>query len=587
MSARSAWLAIGLLALVLVALRWSTLDTGLHMDDLAQRAMVEGGYPVARAPWDLYTFAGGTPEETRTLASAGALPWWSDPQLRLRSLRPLASVLVWADARWLSPKAAHVHSLLWWLAMLAAAGWALRPVLGGRWTLVAVALYGLDDAHVYPLAWLANRAALISGVFGWLTLGLFVRAANGGPARGLVLAATSAACMAAGEYGLCGLTFTATYALVVDERPWVRRMRALAPVLAPMAVYLVLHRLGGFGAAHSGVYLDPGSEPGAFLGAVAERAPLLTLDMLSGAPLTTLRDAVPGSLGPWVLAVLGVVAVTGVLHVLVTDPARRRVLAWAGLSAGIAILPVCASFLSERLTVLASLGAHIASAAFIALALERVRDGWRRFAVPMVMSLAVIAGHGVLATRSGQEQTERLRAFNEAGANLAAQMPVDDDAAASQRWVLLTAGDPMLLVYPPEFRAVAGHPRPASWTVLSLAPGPATMRRVSEHALELTMADGWFRAPLEGFFRRGDRPLALHDRVSLEGLEAEVVAVDPAGVPTTVRFTFDRALGDRSMRVLGLGARGFYRYPLAGVGATVPVPPGLDAVRAAEGLPPA
>ena len=320
MSARSAWLAIGLFALVLVGLRWSTLETGLHMDDLAQRAMVEGAYPVARAPWDLYTFAAGTPEETRALASAGALPWWSDPQLRLRALRPLASVLVWADAVWLSPKAAHVHSLLWWLAMLAVAGWALRPVLGDRWALLAVALYGLDDAHVYPLAWLANRAALLSGVFGWLTLGLFVRAAKDGTGHPVLVAAASTACMAAGEYGLCALTFTVTYALAVDGRPWVRRARALVPVLVPVAVYLALHRFGGFGAAHSGVYLDPGSEPVAFLGAVAERAPLLTLDMLTGAPLSMISRTVPASVGPWVLALLGVCVVAGTLRLLVADP---------------------------------------------------------------------------------------------------------------------------------------------------------------------------------------------------------------------------------------------------------------------------
>jgi hypothetical protein len=71
---RRAWAAVGLLAVLLVVLRLPTVTVGLHMDDLAQRAMVEGAYPVARAPWDLYTFSSGEPAEVRTLVGAGALP---------------------------------------------------------------------------------------------------------------------------------------------------------------------------------------------------------------------------------------------------------------------------------------------------------------------------------------------------------------------------------------------------------------------------------------------------------------------------------------------------------------------------------
>lgn len=570
MISRRAWSAIGLLAAVLVLLRLPVLGTGLHMDDLAQRAMVEGAYPVSRAPWDLYTFSTGDPVEVRTLTRAGALPWWSDSHLRLSALRPLASLLVWFDAVALSPWAAHLHSLLWWLAMLAALGWALRPILGGRWAWLAVALYGFDDAHAFPLAWLANRAALISGALGWLTLGLYVRRASWG-----WLALASAGCMAAGEYGLCALAYVAAYALVLDERPWKERLRALAPALAPTAVYLVLHRAGGFGARSSGVYLDPAADPVAFAGAVLERAPRLLFDMATGVPLSWIQHVPAAAM--WGLALLVLGTTFGLVRWL--QPEHRAVARWALLGAIVAVVPVCASFLSERLTVLASVGVHVLSAGILAAAVQRLLERRWSFAtlVAVLVSGVLSYGHVIIAAGSSASKVDTVRRFNAAGLALADAMPVDDAHAARERWILLAVGDPMMLVYPPHLRAMTGHPRPGAFTVLCLAPGPLSMRRTSARSLEITAASGWLRTPLEQFFRRADRPLP--EVSGFDEVQVEVVERD-GDVPRTLRFTFARPLDDPSLRVMSVGMRGVFRYPLAGVGATMPLAPGVDAVRA-------
>ncbi len=572
MISRRAWSAIGLLAVLLVVLRLPTLDTGLHMDDVAQRAMVEGAYPVPRAPWDLYTFSTGDPAEVRTLMSAGALPWWSDPQLRLSALRPLASVLVWLDVAVLDARGAHLHSLLWWLAMLAALGWALAPVLGGRWAWLAVAVYGFDDAHVMPLVWLANRAAIVSGVFGWLTLGLYVR-----KRPWPWLAASSAACMAAGEYGLSALAYVVVYAAVVDRRPWKERAAALAPVLVPVAVYLVLHRAGGYGARYSGEYLDPASEPIAFAGALLERAPRLLIDMGTGSPLRLLAEwSVPAVWGTAALVLGGLWAAVRWLH-----PEQRATARWAILGALVAVVPVCASFLSERLTVLASVGVHVLSAGVIVAAIEGIAG--RRWTlatlVPTVAALPILFGHGFVASQTSKAKTDWVRDFNAAGLDLAERMPVDDARAAEERWVLLAAGDPMMLVYPPHLRAMGGHRRPRRWTVLCIASGTVSMKRVSARAIEITAASGWLQTPLEWFFRRADRPLP--EVVEIDGLQAEVVARE-GDVPTTMRFTFDRPLQDPGLRVMSVGMRGVFRYPLAGVGATMPLAAGVDALEAVK-----
>lgn len=80
------------------------------MDDFAQVAMLDGAYPVERAPWDLFSFTKGEAENV-ALMSRGSLPWWSDPQLRLTALRPLASLLLSFDRAVFDsvPWAMHAH----------------------------------------------------------------------------------------------------------------------------------------------------------------------------------------------------------------------------------------------------------------------------------------------------------------------------------------------------------------------------------------------------------------------------------------------------------------------------------------------
>jgi hypothetical protein len=138
----------------------------------------------------------------------------------------------------------------------------------------------------------------------------------------------------------------------------------------------------------------------------------------------------------------------------------------------------------------------------------------------------------------------------------------------------------MMLVYPPHLRSMTGHARPAGFAALCLAPGPLSMTRVSETALEITATAGWVRTPIERFFRAGDRPLPQGPVEVSPGLTAQVVVWE-AETPRTVRFTFDRPLEDPSLRFLSVGARGVFRYPIARVGATMPLAAGVDAVRAA------
>ena len=568
---RASLVSLAVVILVGIVLRWPVLESGLHMDDIAQTAMVNGAYPVPRAWWDLFDFAGGDPAEIKALASRGFLPWWSDPELRLRALRPLSSALVWFDVRvlqtaWLG----HLHSLLWWVVLLVVLHRFLACILNARWATVAVALYAFDDCHTFPLAWLANRNAIISTVFAIAAVHAHARWREHAWGRGRWLAPVFAALsLLAGEYGLAGLAFVAAYELTRKQ------LRPLLPIAGIAVGYVVLHKALGYGAANSSVYVDPFADPLGFLAVAADRVPLLVADMLSAVPLTALLGT---GEPPWMLGG-GSVVVVAVWVVLARKALPGQRIAWMALAAAGALLPVASSFLSGRLTLVAAIGTHVILAGLFIDAADRVLKARKRIGswLAAAATLTLVYMHGPTAMRSGRIELETITRLNRSGELIAEAMPVDDAAAPKQRWILLTAIDPMTLIYPPLLRWVAGHPLPKSWWTLSMAAGRHKVERVSPRALEVTVVNGaLLQRPIERFFRSPDRALNTGDVIELEGLTIEVIEATPDGGLKRVRFQFDRRLEHRSYKFFIFGKRGLLAYPIGGEGAVMTVPAGGD-----------
>lgn len=579
---------LGLVIVAAVVLRAATLQTGLHMDDLAQRAMVDGGYPAVRPWWDLYRFSGLSPEANGSLMSAGALPWWSHPQLRLSAFRPLASALVWVDVKIGSTTFAHVHSMVWWVGLLAVGYRVVRRTLGHRWALLAVALYAFDDCHIYPLAWLANRAATISILFGLLAFEAHVRWRDAGWSAGRWWAPVfTALSLAAGEYGFAVFGFMLAFVVIAERGSWGSRIRGLSGPAAVAVAALAIARALGYGSAHSAVYVDPLRDPVGYLGVFVERWPLLLTDMLTATPLGLLQ--LESQSTPGLLLMAASVGVVGVLWLLcraaLTTAERRWIAVWV-LGACLALLPVVSSFLSSRLTVVASLGTSVLIAGLVLGAGRRVAAvASRRRAVTWVALVAAVAfalSHLAGGAYWGRVDTQNLTLFNAASRSVAKGLDAPDDRTPKERWVLLSAGDPMMLIYPPIVRWLEGRPLPRSWWVLSMAPTMQQVTRVSDRALEYAViGDTMMTTPIEQFFRHPDDPLQAGDVVELEGLHIEILEVAEGGGIRRVRFTFDRKLEHRSLRFFVLGSRGFVQYPIARVGSVMQIAPGAHPIIAA------
>jgi hypothetical protein len=580
-------------ALVGVLLAAPALGAGLQLDDHLHRFLVgqhvrgEGLGPW----WDLYAAAEGDPALTRARTDVGFSPWWTLPELRLRFLRPVSAAThyveyaAWPDAAWLM----HAQSLLWYGGLVVAVGALVRRWLGPTWVAgLATLLYAIDDAHATPVGWIAQRNALVSAVLVVLVLLAHDRARRDGWRPGAWLGPLLLAlALGAGEASVAALGYLGAHALVLEPaRPagaaterWARRagrgLRALWPYALVVIAWRSLYHALGYGAEGSGVYLDPGREPAAFLAALPDRVAALGLAQLWWPAADAWAVAPP----PWGRAR----ALVGAgLVVLALVPRLRRdggmVVALAG--AALALVPAAAVVPSDRMLLLPGVGGSAAVAGVIAVAVgEGVRGlgPWRWPALVLAPGLLVV--HGVLAPLALPRQVVGLSPALEEHQRAAVGSLPDDPALAGQYLVIVNA--------PPTFVSSTlwlwrwgdeAHALPLGLRVLGATLEPVIVQRPDAHTLVLQPVGGYLGDPFTANARGRAHPLAAGERVALAGWSVEIVGV-AKGRPTVVRVRFDVPLDDPTLRwVVWQGDR-FVPFAVPAVGHTRAIPggpPGSD-----------
>ena len=571
-----------------VAMRLGALTAPLVADDFAQRAMLEGRYPVHRSPLDLYNFADGSANETLTLMNGGALPWWSDPHLKYAMLRPLSSALLWADSALFgsSSFAAHAHSLLWCALAAGAVAWLLHSVLSPRAAAIGTLLFALDEAHTWPVTWLANRNALVSATFGALALCAYARWRQQCLPRDAIwtLVGLTLSCLG-GETGLCFAGYVVAYEVVVARGRVARRASGLLPAVVPFALYAVVYRALGRGAFGSDVYIDPVSEPASYWHAATPRMLALLSDLLVGTPAELWDEH--GSVVPVLRVVLLAGLITVASVVLAARHLERRTVmhaAWLGFGAPLAVLPVLSSFVTARLLLPAEMGACAVFAVVIDGAVQSVRRRGKGGAIGFAAKgFAILAGAGIMfvhvglaAYRSVHELYFWRRFYRDQEAAVAAA-PLDRERLADSTVVLLTAVDPETLLYAPSVWRASGIPAPHRWRVLSMAFGPHVLSRTADDTLELSpIASELLTMRFEMLFRSSRHPMHVGDVVRLDGMTATVLIMGQVG-PKIVRFQFDRSLDAPTMTLLVVVGGVLHRFRAPAIGdaaiigpATVP-----------------
>lgn len=615
-TALPAWAVYALIAAIAVLaaiVRHRALDLGLMSDDFAQYGMLRGLYPGEHyAPFDLYAFFRDDPALRAAHVEAGTIPWWTTPELHGTVLRPLASALRTLDhALWpaQSPaglRLAHLHSLVWLALLIAAAGLALVRALPRSIALLAVALIACGAGYATPLGWLANRCSLISATFVCLAVWAHLgwrgppppSSVAARPRRWQIIEITCVVlALAAGEYGLAAPAYILALELLSSaDSTWTERARAAAPAVLVALLWLGLHRALGYGTTGSAVYVDPLTQPRAWLEVAGDRLPRLLASGIWGIPADTgdmLRRFgdrwVPSGTTAYVrahvllsLASLVVAALVGLLVRTWLEPGERRRVLGLAAGAGLAVVPLTVAPAHTRLLIGAQLGfAAIVAAAIVAgvrgLSRWRVLEGSRRERVLAILAAPILAlatyAHSVAELRWDLRYLDVLAAMN---ASIDAAFEGGDllgDDLGERDVIVINVVGQTTGFHGQYWLDLEGWPTPRSWRPLAMGEFAMVARRIDADTLELSAIQGaWLRTGAEQFFRRGDRKLPAGTAFALPGLRVEITADDGAGHPTRIEFGFPASLDDPRYLFLVSTAEGLRRWPVPELGARAPVP---------------
>ncbi|MFZ5470270.1 MAG: hypothetical protein ACOZIN_12615 [Myxococcota bacterium] len=540
------WLAFPratLAALALAAaLSLPALSLGLFLDDYIHLASATGLESPAKG-LELYRFASGNPSELARFIERGPYPWWTLRELKLNFWRPFSSALTYVDLALFGKLEwpPHLHSALWYLALVGACALVLRRALPSALGGAALLLFAIDDAHWMPVSWLANRNALVAATPALLGLVAHLRWREERWRFGLPLSMLGYTLgLLAGEAALGVFCYLAAYEWVAAPGGRRERLGALLPAGLLGLAYVVVYKLGNYGAFGSGIYIDPSATPGAFLVALPPRLLAMVAAQLVAFPadfwlyFEHLRP-VQVSLGALALVGSGWLlrrAIRGLAEV------ERRGLTWLLAGAGLSLLPVAATFPTNRLLLLPSLGGS-------ALLAVLIRHAWRASPFERAWAVVLVLLHVPLAVLGWGSQ---YAAFGSAGPRVEKTLVVPLDP--SLHVVIPLAPDPSVALYAPVVRSYRGAPQPRSWWTLSLAPFDHLLTRTAEDALELEVVGGHMLSTVfEQMVRAPQFPLREGDQVTLRGFTATVREASSQG-PRRLAFRFDRPLDDPSLLFL-------------------------------------
>jgi hypothetical protein len=581
-------------------LRWPTLYNGFFSDDMVAMAMAQGAYASPRAPLDLFDFVDGSALDQVRLMNFGSLPWWTVDRLRMRMLRPLASALSQVDQRLFGKNALpyHVHSMLWWVALLLAAAALFRRLFSPPLAAISLLLFALEEGQTLNLGWLASRGALVAMTFTLLGLLAHLRWRRDGEHKAVYYSALCfSLALLSGEWAFPLMGYVVAFELLDSEGSWRRRALALLPSGIPSLVFALVRGALGYGARNSGVYTDPLSEPMSYLRMIGQRMPVFFADMVFAVPAhyfslgSPWRDQLlstgwipqelwlrmPGwqfwHLQIGVCAMLTVAAI--VWSILPARPApERRELRWLLLGALFSLLPMVSSFPHARLVLPASLACAAVSAVTLHECWLRVGRRWRQHERLRALLAAALAGAVIYfqVYSAGERSYDEARGSDHYFTSIRRHMvdaELDDKTVAQQRVVVLGVIEHTAMVFAPYARWVFGHPLPRSWWTLSAAPIAMDVYRPAPAVLELSALGGTFlTSEIEQLYRAERFPMRVGQRIAIDGLTVDIVRIDQ-GFPQTVRFTFDKSVDDPQYVFLFSGPEGLIRARLPEVGERV------------------
>ena len=546
-----------LLALVLALqlIRHSHLFPG---DDYIHLGTLDGVIQdYGSAPFGLYEFYDGSTERWQRQIERGPLPWFADPELKLRFFRPLSSALLALDHALFGGRTwgYRIDATLWFLLLVVAYGLWVRRIIPlapadpsgssspeRSWhpaAMLALLVFVVSDNHWLNILWSAGRWVLVSTALTVLGCVFYAKWRSDGWRPGLYLSVLAIiGGFLSGEVALAILAFPLALEIFSPARERAAQLKGLA-VLCVLAIgYLGFYSAGGYGTHGSNAYLNPMDEPATYLARLPGRILAMSSELFLWIP-AALQNERAGVAGLAFVAVLIVPAFRQ------ESPATRSRLLALLTGVGGSMLPLAAGDANTRNLMIPMIGV----AALVGIGIHswwKILHGrsWTRWvAVGVIASTSAIhlgiAPYRWFTRPAGFEQ--RAAVFKETvhTANLI------DASIPDQRAVFLTG---VLGAFYPEYflRLLEGPPLPECFWLLSTADAEHVYHRTAANHLELELVSRELLSGDGGAFRSLRTPIRAGDRVRLKGLEVEILEVGEVGA-RRVGFTFDRNLDDPSL----------------------------------------
>jgi hypothetical protein len=563
---------------IALLLTFRSVYNGLFADDYYHRAVLGGSARFneqLRGPQAMFRFFIGDPQHAQRWMDVGFLPWWTDPNIKAEffQLIPTQTHILdywlWPDR----PELMHVHSLAWFALLVFLAATFYRRVLGPTWMAgIAALLFAIDDAHAVPAGWIANRNSLIAASFavGCLIAHDAWRRQRRGWAFWAALALLALS-LCSKEEGIATCAYLFAYALWLDESALWRRFLTLAPYGVVLVAWRVVRGMLGYGVIHMGLYYDPIVNPGQFAAALLKRFPVLLFGQW--AMLSDLGVFL-GKLGsPFWWITVGYVCLLGLLFWPLVR--RDRIARFFATGMLLAVIPICATFPSDRLLTFVGLGAFGLLVQFwrLVFAADALRPKcflWRVVAVPVAMLL--VAFHVALAPLVLAVRATAPLAPRSLENVLSLRMTFDKSIEEQD---LIVVNPPVMGFVGMCLFTFEHDELPSPRAIRALAPGnlPMTVKRTDDRTLEVEPEAGYLELFVDQLFRDEQHPLHLGEQVRVSRMTATVLEVNQDGRPQRVAFRFEAPLEDPSVRWLRFQAGKFVPWKPPPLGEQVTLSP--------------
>ncbi len=569
--------AIAILAIILTL---PSLMGGLSWDDYHHKLlMIDSPIRLLNSPIDMFNFFDGDPARTTEIMDHGFFPWWTFKGIKGAFWRPLASITHWLDyILWPDmPLLMHVQSVLWYGALAAAVAFLYRRFISITWVAgLAALLYAIDDAHGMPVGFLANRNAVMATLFGVLTIIIHDKWRRGNLRMGLVVGpALLAASLLSAEAGIATCAYLFAHAVFIDSGTLRQRFTAMIPYVAVIVIWRLLWTYLGYGVENMGAYIDPLSEPLSYIGAVKNRAPFLLLGQWALPPSDITMMMHPKySIWLWRIALVFLVLLIAALIPLLWRQQTARF--WAtGMI--LSVLPICATFPSDRLLTFVGIGAMGVIAQFIYFVFAKT-DGRSRlilWRIPsLVLAVIFILIHLIIAPLALPVRA----AYPMIPKKFSDKLMITgglDESVENQDLVIVNPPITFLMVHSPMVWECNNQPLPRHLRILTSSLfQPVEIYRPDAKTLILRPTYLFYAHVLDSLFRNKQNPFSVGDRVELTGMTVEIREITSNGQVAEAAFIFSAALEDPSLRWLQHKDGAFVPFTPPAIGQKVVLPGG-------------